>query len=103
MNVSAQSAQTIVEEIGAVIGRQINMMNEKDIIIGSTDKNCVKTFHKAARKIIAEDSDEITVHSTTEYSGAAGNEHRGALSRKICGSHRSYGAEAGRRQIQRDS
>gem|GEM_PF-4835082 len=69
MNVSAQSAQTIIEEISALIGRQINMMNEKDIIIASMDKNRVKTFHEAARKIIAEDSDEITVHSTTEYSG----------------------------------
>lgn len=70
MTLSIKTAKIIVEEISGIIGRQINMMNAEGTIIASTDPVRLGTFHAAAKKIIDENLNEITVHSDSEYRGA---------------------------------
>lgn len=70
MTLSIKTAKIIVEEISGIIGRQINMMNAEGTIIASTDPARLGTFHAAAKKLIDENLNEITVHSDTEYKGA---------------------------------
>lgn len=70
MTLSIKTAKIIVEEISGIIGRQINMMNAEGTIIASTDPARLGTFHAAAKRLIDENLNEITVHSDTEYKGA---------------------------------
>ena len=46
MKISSESAQSIVMEIGNIVGQNINMMDEKGYIIASTDPERVGAFHE---------------------------------------------------------
>ena len=59
MFLAAHQAQDIVEEIGAIVKQNINMMDERGVIIASTDKDRIGHFHEAAKKIIDEELAEI--------------------------------------------
>ena len=61
MFLAARQAQDIVEEIGAIVKQNINMMDEQGVIIASTDKNRVGSFHEAAKRIIDEELSELYV------------------------------------------
>lgn len=58
---SRQSAQAIVEEVGAVVGQNINMMNPDGYIIASTDKERIGSLHEGARKLIQNNLSELYV------------------------------------------
>lgn len=61
MFLAAHQAQDIVEEIGAIVKQNINMMDERGVIIASTDKDRIGHFHEAAKKIIDEELAELYV------------------------------------------
>ena len=58
---SRQGAQAIVEEVGAIVGQHINMMDPEGYVIASTDPERIGTLHEGARKIIREHLDELYV------------------------------------------
>lgn len=51
----------IVTEIGAIVGQNINMMDETGVIIASTDLNRIGDEHAAAKRIIDEGLEELYV------------------------------------------
>lgn len=52
MLLAARQAQDIVEEIGAIVGQNINMMDSDGVIIASTDPTRLGNFHEGAKHII---------------------------------------------------
>ena len=70
MLLSAQIAANIVSEVNAVIPLKINIMDDRGIIIASTDKARIGSFHEGAYETIKKQADEITVHYDGEYDGA---------------------------------
>lgn len=58
---SRQGAQAIVEEVGAIVGQHINMMDRQGYVIASTDDTRIGTLHEGARKMIAEHLSELYV------------------------------------------
>lgn len=61
MKISSESAQSIVMEIGNIVGQNINMMDEKGYIIASTDPDRVGSFHEGARRILDRHLDELYI------------------------------------------
>ncbi len=61
MFLEKQSAQKIVEDIGAIVHRNINMMDETGVIIASTDPMRIGQFHSGAKKIIDEQLKELYI------------------------------------------
>lgn len=59
--ISAVSAQRIVDEIGRLVGQNINMMNAEGYIIASTDEKRIGMFHKGAARIITEKLPELYI------------------------------------------
>lgn len=58
---SRQGAQSIVEEVGAIVGQHINLMDRRGYVIASTDAARIGTLHEGARKIIGEHLKELYV------------------------------------------
>lgn len=52
MELQEQQAKAIVHEINQVLPQKINLMNQKGIIIASTDPDRVHTFHGGAPKLL---------------------------------------------------
>lgn len=67
---SVQIASNIVKEVNSVIPLKINIMNEKGIIIASSDPLRIGSFHEGALRIIENQIDEIAVHYDGEFNGA---------------------------------
>ncbi len=59
--ISAASAQRIVDEIGNLVGQNINMMNSQGYIIASTDVTRIGMLHKGAVTIIREKLPELYI------------------------------------------
>jgi carbohydrate diacid regulator len=70
MNISRQNAMQIVFNISNIINQHINMMDEKGLIIASTDPERVGTVHEAAQRIIEENLDSLIIHENYEYKGS---------------------------------
>jgi carbohydrate diacid regulator len=70
MNISKRNAAYIVQEISKIIGEKINIMNAEGIIIASSDAERIGTFHGAAKKIIEEKIQEVSVSNDDEYQGS---------------------------------
>lgn len=70
MHLSRHNAEVIVKELNTIINDKINMMNEKGIIIASTDKERIGQEHEGAKRIIAERLDELVIHSQDTYEGS---------------------------------
>ena len=51
---SPRGAQSIVEEVGAIVGQHINMMDLDGTIIASTDSSRLGTLHQGARRLLGE-------------------------------------------------
>ena len=54
MLLAARQAQDIVEDIGAIVRQNINMMDGDGVIIASTDPTRLGNFHEGAKRIIDE-------------------------------------------------
>ena len=50
-----------MEEVGGLVGQNINMMDPEGYVIASTDETSIGTLHEGARKIIEEHLDELYV------------------------------------------
>lgn len=61
MRISKSSAQQIVEEIGKVVHQNINLMDEKGIIIASNDHSRIGQFHQGAYRIVTEHLPELYI------------------------------------------
>jgi carbohydrate diacid regulator len=61
MELSKTDAQEIVKEISQLLKTKINIMNNKGIIIASSNKNRINTFHEGAYKIINNKLSELEV------------------------------------------
>ena len=59
LKLSRQGAQSIVEEVGAVVGQNINMMDRRGYVIASTDETRIGSLHEGARKLIEEHLPEL--------------------------------------------
>lgn len=70
MLLSEKIAKNIVREVNAVIPMKINIMNEKGMIIASSDYTRVNTFHQGAYQIVKEQASEIRVNYDGEFDGA---------------------------------
>lgn len=70
MNISHDSAMRIVTEMSSIIGHDVNMMDERGIIIASTDPERFGTFHGGACELLRQGLDELTVVNDDEYPGA---------------------------------
>ncbi len=61
MELSKIDAQEIVKEISQLLKTKINIMNNKGIIIASSNENRINTFHEGAYKIITNKLSELEV------------------------------------------
>lgn len=64
--ISKVAAQAIVEEIGAEIKENINMMDNTGVIIASTDPERIGQMHEGARRIITEGLPELYISHEME-------------------------------------
>ncbi|MGP1585212.1 MAG: CdaR family transcriptional regulator [Schwartzia sp. (in: firmicutes)] len=65
MLLAAEQAQDIVEEIGAIVRQNINMMDADGVIIASTDPTRLGNFHAGAKRVIDEGLSELYIGSET--------------------------------------
>ncbi|NLJ40685.1 MAG: hypothetical protein GX352_03600 [Clostridiales bacterium] len=70
MLLSVQIASNIIKEVNSVIPLKVNIMNAKGIIIASSDKLRIGSFHEGAYEIIKNQIDELIVHYDGEFDGA---------------------------------
>ena len=68
MNIEMIDCQEIVNRVMNILGKNINIMNEKGIIIASGDMLRIGTFHEAA-KIVVESNREIIVDTNNMFKG----------------------------------
>ena len=68
---STQSAQRIVAEIGGIVGQNINMMDAQGYIIASTDPARIGFLHEGARQIIEERLPELYIRARRRLSQRA--------------------------------
>lgn len=54
MKITQKLAQDIVDKTMNILGKNINIMDEKGVIIGSGDKSRLNKFHEGAAKVIKE-------------------------------------------------
>ena len=52
LRLSRQGAQAIVEEVGAIVGQHINMMDPEGYVIASTCPGRMGTLHGGAKKFV---------------------------------------------------
>ena len=69
MHLTHQIAEQILNEIRTVIEEDINIMDETGLIIASTNRNRVNTFHEGARLLIEDNMDQLIVTNDHEYRG----------------------------------
>ncbi len=59
----------IVTEISGIIHQNINLMDERGIIIASTDPNRIGDFHAGASQVISQNLEQLIIRNDTEYTG----------------------------------
>ncbi len=64
------NAEIIVKELNTIINDKINMMNEKGVIIASTDQERIGQEHEGAKRIINDRLEELIIHSHDRYEGS---------------------------------
>ena len=69
MQISKVSAMKIVTEISSIINRDVNMMDDNGIIIASTDKARLGSYHAGAKKLIQDSLKEIIIATDDQYEG----------------------------------
>lgn len=69
MNISKKTASQIVADISEIVSQHINMMDENGIIIASTNRERIGTYHAAAYRIITEKIPELDIFDDDEYEG----------------------------------
>lgn len=70
MKIGRATAQRIVVELSGVISENINLIDDKSIIIASTDEKRIGTFHAGSRMIIEKRLKELVINDEYEYEGS---------------------------------
>lgn len=70
MDISRDIAQEIIEEVGGVLGQQLNFFDAQGYILASATPERVGALHEGAAKLIREGLEELTVYADDEYVGA---------------------------------
>lgn len=71
MEITHEYAQSIVKKTKDLLGKNINIMNSLGIIVGSSDKSRIDTFHEGAAEVIRTGkSMEITSEQAQKLEGA---------------------------------
>jgi carbohydrate diacid regulator len=70
MNISKHIALRIVSDISEIINQHVNMMDNEGIIIASTNRDRIGTYHAGAYKVISEQIEELVISNDKEYEGA---------------------------------
>lgn len=65
LEITRQSAQAIVNDIGSIVRQNINMMNREGVIIASTDSSRIGHLHEGARIIISQKLPELYIRPET--------------------------------------
>jgi len=60
----------IVAEISSIFNKNVHMMNEKGIIIASTDVGRIGNFHGGAFEIVSKGMDELIIYDDHTYEGS---------------------------------
>jgi carbohydrate diacid regulator len=69
MQISKTSAMQIVTEISSIINRDVNMMDDKGIIIASTDKARLGAYHAGAKMLVQDSLNELIISTDEQYEG----------------------------------
>ncbi|MGD8401315.1 MAG: sugar diacid recognition domain-containing protein [Bacillota bacterium] len=69
MQISKTSAMQIVTEISSIINHDVNMMDDKGIIIASTDKARLGTYHAGANMLVQNSLNELIISTDEQYEG----------------------------------
>ncbi len=67
--INVEISQKMIERVKEMLDYNINIMNERGIIIASTDSNRVGTFHEIALKILGGNEDIIEIGETSDLLG----------------------------------
>ena len=70
MKITGSNSQEISERIGAILNKHVNIMNEKGIIVASTDPSRIRTLHEGAKKLIEKNEVEMDIYPDDNLSGA---------------------------------
>lgn len=62
-------AQKIVNQLSKVISYNINIMDEKGLIIASTDPKRIETFHEIAIQLLTQNQKQIDVYDSEQLIG----------------------------------
>ncbi len=63
-------AQKLIERVTEYTDYNVNIMNEKGLIIASADPDRIGKFHEAAYEIIRQQKSEIVIENDSDYGGA---------------------------------
>ncbi|MGL5347865.1 MAG: CdaR family transcriptional regulator [Peptostreptococcaceae bacterium] len=69
VKINPNLAQEIVNAVKEVVDKDINFIDKNGVIIGSTDKNRINTFHQAGYEAI-KSSNNVVVEGNAEYKGS---------------------------------
>lgn len=69
MKITHSNSQEISERIGAILNKHVNIMDEKGIIVASTDPSRIGSLHTGAKKLIEKNEIEIDIYPDDNLSG----------------------------------
>ena len=69
ITLDTEFANKIIERVKQYTDYNINIMNERGIIVASLTKERIGTFHEIALQVVQGDQDEIVVHVGDRYIG----------------------------------
>lgn len=69
MKITPINSQEIAERIGAILHKNVNIMDEEGIIVASTDSSRIGRFHEGAKKLIDKNDTKITIYSEEGLTG----------------------------------
>ncbi len=70
MRIGKPAARRIVTELSEIISENINLMDENSVIIASTDRKRIGTFHGGSREIMKRHLKELIITGEDEYAGS---------------------------------
>ena len=69
MNITANNASKIVNEINNIINQKINIIDTNGVIISSTDPSRIGQFHEGAKRLIDQQLDQLVIENDNKYTG----------------------------------
>lgn len=70
MLINEKNSTRIVDKIGEILHKNVNIMNAEGIIVASTDTSRIGTLHQAAKELIERNAHEIDVYSDDNLTGS---------------------------------